>query len=225
MNATHKLEEGKFADEAEEKKTKEDSRLLKRLTGMLTPMSKYYCAEMSIRVTDDAIAVMGGSGYMKEYPLERLYRDARITSIYEGTSQLQIVPAAGAVNSGLAERLLRQMLDREWPESVAGHIDEIRAGIDELNKVIAFVKEQPDENYRRLYARKMVDMAMILIIGTLFADHAAASAERETILRYWMGTRMSEFRRNKELITSGEQTILESFEELAGPVPTGAVSA
>ncbi len=225
MSATHKLEAGEFADEAEAKKTKNDSRLLKRITGMLTPMSKYYCAEMSVRVTDDAIAVMGGSGYMREYPLERLYRDARITPIYEGTSQLQIVPAAGAVNSGIAERLIRQMLDREWPDAVAGYAEQILAGIDEINEVIAFVKEQPDENYRRLYARKMVDMALVLIIGALFADHAAASPERETILRYWMGTRMPDFRRNKELITSGEQTILESFEELAGPVPTGAVSA
>ncbi|NIQ79352.1 MAG: acyl-CoA dehydrogenase, partial [Anaerolineae bacterium] len=50
----------------------------------------YYAAEMSIRVANDALQVHGGSGYMKEYPVERLYRDARITSIYEGTSQIQI---------------------------------------------------------------------------------------------------------------------------------------
>jgi hypothetical protein len=69
----------------------------------------------------------------------------------------------------------------------------------------------------------MVDNALILIIGAMFCDHAAASPDRETILSYWMGTRMPEFRRNKDLIMSGEQTILESFEELAGPVPTGTM--
>jgi alkylation response protein AidB-like acyl-CoA dehydrogenase len=222
--AEHKLEAGELADEEEAKATKAEARSLKRITGMLTPMAKYYCAEMSIRVTNDAIAVMGGSGYMREYPLERLYRDARITSIYEGTSQLQIVPAGGAVNSGIAETLLRQTLDREWPEAVAGYVDQILAAIDELNEMIQFVKEQPDENYRRLYARRIVDNAIILIVGAMFCDHAAASPERETILKYWMATRMVEFRRNRELIMSGEQSILESFEELAGPVPTGTMS-
>jgi len=224
MGANHRLEADDFADEDEAKATKAEARLLKRITGMLTPMAKYYCAEMSIRVTDDAIAVMGGSGYMREYPLERLYRDARITSIYEGTSQLQIVPAGGAVNSGIAETLLRQILDRDWPDAVAGYVDQVFAGLDDLNEVIEFVKAQPDENYRRLYARRIVDNAIILIIGALFCEHAAASPERETILKYWMGTRMAEFRRNKDLIMSGEQTILESFEELAGPVPVGTAS-
>ena len=55
---------------------------------MLTPMSKYYASEMSMRVANDADPVLGGSGYMKDYPAERHLRDARITTIYEGTSQL-----------------------------------------------------------------------------------------------------------------------------------------
>ncbi|MBO7680793.1 MAG: acyl-CoA dehydrogenase family protein, partial [Thermoguttaceae bacterium] len=80
-------------DAAEAKEMKKTSRQLKKLNSMLTPMSKFYCSEMSIRVANDAIQVMGGSGYMKDYPAERYARDARITTIYEGTSQLQVVAA------------------------------------------------------------------------------------------------------------------------------------
>lgn len=223
LGATHALEHGEHASEEEHKQTKNDHRRLRRLTGMLTPMAKYYCAEMSVRVTDDCIAVLGGSGYMRDYPLERLYRDARITPIYEGTSQLQIVPAANAINSGTAEILLNQLLDRDWPEPVAADVERLRQGMEALNECIAFVKERPDENYRRLYARRMVDMALTLIIGAMFCDHAVADESRVPILRYWIGTRGVELNRNKELILSGEQSILEDFDALAGPVPSGAV--
>ena len=95
-------------DKEEEKRRKQLSRTLKRINGMLTPMSKYYCSEMCIRVANDAIQVLGGSGYMKDYAAERYLRDARITTIYEGTSQLQVVAAVRGVTSGAFETLGRR---------------------------------------------------------------------------------------------------------------------
>ena len=94
------LELGPPLDKDEEKRRKQLSRSLKRMNGMLTPMSKYYCSEMCNRVAYDAIQVLGGSGYMKDYAAERYARDARITTIYEGTSQLQVVAAVRGVTSG-----------------------------------------------------------------------------------------------------------------------------
>jgi alkylation response protein AidB-like acyl-CoA dehydrogenase len=80
--------------------TPQSSPALKRVNGMLTPMSKYYASEMCMRVANTAIQVLGGSGYMKDYAAERYLRDARITTIYEGTSQLQVVAAVRGVSSG-----------------------------------------------------------------------------------------------------------------------------
>ena len=94
------MELGPPLDKEEEKRRKQLSRSLKRMNGMLTPMSKYYCSEMCNRVAYDAIQVLGGSGYMKDYAAERYARDARITTIYEGTSQLQVVAAVRGVTSG-----------------------------------------------------------------------------------------------------------------------------
>ncbi len=91
-------------DAAQIKKLKQDSRQYKRLNSMLTPMSKYYASEMCCEVSDTAIQVLGGSGYMKDYAAERHLRDARITTIYEGTSQLQVVAAEKGVTSGTFEK-------------------------------------------------------------------------------------------------------------------------
>ena len=75
---------------ADELKVRKDlSRSVKRLNGMLTPMSKYYASEMCIRVADTALQVLGGSGYMAEYGIERFYRDVRLFRLYEGTTQIQ----------------------------------------------------------------------------------------------------------------------------------------
>ena len=92
----------------EEKRRKKLSRELKRINGMLTPLSKYYASEMCVRVTHNTIQVLGGSGYMRDYPAERYLRNARITTIYEGTSQLQVVAACRGVASGVFESYIAE---------------------------------------------------------------------------------------------------------------------
>ena len=102
-NNNQRLVEFGDLDAEEKKRRKKETRVLKRLNAMLTPMSKYYASEMAIRVADTALQVLGGSGYMQDYPAERYLRDARITTIYEGTSQLQILAASRGVSSGVFE--------------------------------------------------------------------------------------------------------------------------
>ena len=108
------LEWGGPLEKDEEKRRKQLARSLKRMNGMLTPMSKYYCSEMSVRVAHNAIQVLGGSGYMKDYAAERYLRDSRITTIYEGTSQLQVVAAVRGVTSGAFETWTDEWDMREY---------------------------------------------------------------------------------------------------------------
>jgi alkylation response protein AidB-like acyl-CoA dehydrogenase len=105
-------------DKDELKKLKKDSKRYKRIAGMLTPMSKYYCSEMCNTVAYDSIQILGGSGYMRDYACERYARDARITTIYEGTSQLQVVAAVRGVCSGTAEKLLDEYKQLEYSDEV-----------------------------------------------------------------------------------------------------------
>jgi hypothetical protein len=81
-----------------------------KVCNLLTPMTKYLLTEASNKITYDALQIHGGAGYMKDFNIERLARDARITNIYEGTSQLQIVAAMGGViNDLLAENFEEKM--------------------------------------------------------------------------------------------------------------------
>ncbi|MHC4360682.1 MAG: acyl-CoA dehydrogenase family protein [Planctomycetota bacterium] len=100
------------------RKLKNDSRKYKRFAAMLTPMSKYYCSEMCNTVAYDSIQVLGGSGFMRDYACERHARDARITTIYEGTSQLQIVAAVRGVCSGTAEKLIAEYRQQDYDQEL-----------------------------------------------------------------------------------------------------------
>ena len=172
-----------------------------------------------MRVANDSIAVLGGSGYMKDYACERYLRDSRITTIYEGTSQLQVLAGIAGVTSGTAATIIEDLLNRTWTAEVQPLIDQIRKGAEILAECVAFVKEQPGATHRDLYARKMVDMALYLIVGALFCDQATANETKHAVARRWLAWRMPELRMDAEMIKSGDTQIVEEFELLAGPVP------
>ena len=199
------------------KQVRNESRRYKNFNKILTPMAKYYASEMSMRVANSAMAVLGGSGYMKDYPVERLVRDSRITTIYEGTSQLQVVAAIGGVmNGGLAEIVGEVLGARDWPAAVAPLAAQVREGLAALEAAVAYVKERPDSNtYRDLYARKLVDLAIDLLVGALFCGQAAAGERKLAVARRWIGERLPQVRALKERVCSGETLTLTDFEALA----------
>ena len=127
-NNTRVLEWTPDLDKDEQKQRKQVGRGLKRLNSMLTPMSKYYCSEMCNRAAYNAIQVLGGSGYMKDYAAERYLRDARITTIYEGTSQLQVVAAVRGVSSGAFETWTGPYAQKEYADPVLAALAAETAG-------------------------------------------------------------------------------------------------
>jgi len=220
MGALKKLEFTEVpADQAKE--LKKLARTYKRVNGLLTPMSKYYASEMSMRVANDSIAVLGGSGYMKDYASERHLRDSRITTIYEGTSQLQVIAAVRGVSSGSCETVVTDIITArpEWPAEIQPLIEQIRTGLADLAESVAFVKAQGGTEYMDLYGRKLVDMGIALIVGALFCDAAVESAKKLAVARRWLAEKMPELKMNKTLILSGDRSVISDFETLAGPVP------
>jgi len=162
------LEFGNITDKTEKRALKQQEKKYKRLAGMLTPMSKYYASEMCNRVANDAVQVLGGSGYMKDYAAERHLRDARITNIYEGTSQLQIIAAVRGVCGGVAEKYLEELESQAHPDTDKQLLELLIKGRQQLMDAVAFVKQQAGTEYMDLHARKLVDAAIYLIVGHLF---------------------------------------------------------
>jgi len=223
---------------AEKKALKNESRKHKRLTAMLTPMSKYYCSEMCNRVTYDAIQILGGSGYMKDYPCERYARDARITTIYEGTSQLQIVAAVRGVCGGTAVKYLAELARRPYDPAVKDLLDILVEGTAHLERAIAYVKEA-GVDYMDLYGRDLVDITIDLIIGYLFCDQASTKVEfaasvaddgqepktvpmkarKAAVARRFVTRNRPRIAALAERICQGDRSTFQDYEMLAGPVP------
>ena len=219
MGATNRLNSG-LADEAETKRLRTEASKLKGFNKLLTPMAKYYASEMSMRTSNGAMAVLGGSGYMKDYAVERHLRDARITTIYEGTSQLQVVAMiSGVMGSAVGEVIEEILGKRAWSKELMPLVSKIHEGLGLLHDAVAFVKTQQGTAYRDLHARKLADIAIYLLVAALFCDHATANPKKLVVARRWLAERMPQIRMLKEQTCSGESSSLTDFETLACQLP------
>jgi hypothetical protein len=208
------------SDKAEAKKRKDDARTYKRLNGMLTPISKYYASEMCVRVANDALQVLGGSGYMTDYPVERHLRDARITTIYEGTSQLQIVAAVRSVCGRTFEKYVADFEQTAFEDPALEALKQkLIEGRQRIGEGIAFVKEQ-DPSYMDLCGRELVDAAAAVMIGHLLLGQAAVNERKCLVARRFMDTNMADLRRDMELVLSGDRSVMVEYETFACPVPS-----
>jgi len=232
-----RLETNPPEDKGKAKELKNDSRKYKRYAGMLTPMSKYYCSEMCNRIAYDSIQVLGGSGYMRDYACERHARDARITTIYEGTSQLQVVAAVRGVCNGTAEKFMTELAQENYSDDLKDLLEKLDEERELLKSSVAFVKEQGNE-YMDLCGRAVVDIAIDLINGYFFCSQASTKVEMEVaaddsasgeniqikerkamIARRFIIKNVPKITALSEKICSGDKSTFTDYEALIGPVP------
>ena len=211
---TRKFETLKGSPEAPAVRTR--LKLVGSFNKMLTPMAKYYGSEMSMRNTMGAISVLGGSGYMKDYPVERYLRDSRITTIYEGTSQLQVVAAVAGVMGGIVKDVIVDVFGKQdWqPEH-----PRMTALLADLDAAIAVAKAHDDAaNYCNLSARKLVDAGIALIVAALFHQMSLKFPEKGKALLHWMMTEFPRVKAGLEQVKSGYAGSVADFETLAPAV-------
>ena len=204
-------------DPAKRSELNKEQKKYKRLAALMTPMAKYWLSEMCNRVAYEAISVLGGSGYMKDYPLEQHYRDARITSVYEGTSQLQVVAAVRGVTSGTAEKRLAE-LDLKSPprgfKGMAGRLRRLRAA---LNDTVVHLKAEQSADYMDLWARPLVDTATDLYLAYLWLEMARHSRAKAIRARRFISRAVLRAEQNLKLIKSGDRSTIDHFDVLVGP--------
>ena len=164
----------------ERKLTAEERQELKkysRLADAFTPLAKGMNSEYANQNTYDAIQVHGGSGFIMEYKCQRLYRDARIFSIYEGTTQLQVVAAIRYISNGTYLGIIKEMLEKE----VADELKPLKARIVEMVKLyeqaLEYVKEAQDQDMHDFLARRLYNMTCEIIMSLLILEDATRSAE------------------------------------------------
>jgi len=192
---------------------------------MVTPFAKYYGSEMSMRVANGAVATLGGSGYMKDYPVERYLRDSRITTIYEGTSQLQVIAAIAGVTAGLTREVVADVLEGVDVAAFTEERGAIDALLNELDQAIAFVKGEDSKDYHDLQARRLVDSAIAAVNAALLLRFAVKGTDetwrkrKALALDYWIATRFTQARADLARAKNGSLQAVTDFEMLAPAVP------
>lgn len=158
----HISEERKL--EAEER---EEMKRYQKLADFFTPLLKGIASEYCNQLAYDAIQIHGGSGFMKDYPVERIYRDARITSIYEGTTQLQVVAAIRGVTTGGYLDRIREFEMMELRPELHGYRRTLIGMTDEYERAVKAVVDVKDNEYIDFHARRLVEMAGNIVMGYL----------------------------------------------------------
>jgi alkylation response protein AidB-like acyl-CoA dehydrogenase len=184
------------------------------LTALLTPMAKAYASEMAIAVTYDAIQIHGGAGYMREFNVERLSRDARITTIYEGTTQLQVIGASVGVTSGTLSNYLGSLGERAFRPDLMKLSSLARETRERLSNVLAFLKGANDRTYSELTARRLVDMSCDCLAAHLLLVQAERDPARSLVAEKFIRDALPRIRMQADYITSGDRLVADKRDEL-----------
>ena len=162
--------------EKERKLTPEEKaelKLYRKYADACTPLAKGLSSEYCNQNAYDCIQIHGGSGFMKDYACERVYRDARITSIYEGTTQLQVVAAIRHVTTGTYAALMEEYAKMEVSEKLAPVKEMLTGLIAKYQAAIAKVNEVNDPAFTDFMARRLVEMAGNIIMSYLLITDAS----------------------------------------------------
>ncbi|GHU69390.1 acyl-CoA dehydrogenase [Bacteroidia bacterium] len=171
------IEKERKLDDAERVEMKK----YKKLADAFTPLGKAMCTEYANQNAYDTIQIHGGSGFMKDYACERIYRDARITNIYEGTTQLQVVAAIRHVLTGTYLAQIKEYQGELQITNYELRLQERLAAMTEIyEELVARVSDMKDNEYIDFQARRLVECAGHIVLGYLLLLDSCRNADFKT---------------------------------------------
>jgi hypothetical protein len=156
---------------------KEELKKYKKLADAFTPLGKAFTSEYANQNTYDCVQIHGGSGYMKDYPCERYYRDARITNIYEGTTQLQVIAAIRHVLTGTYLAQMKAYQEEALNPELNGLKARLARLVEVYEQLVPKVADTKDSEYIDFHARRLVECAGHICIGYLLLSDADRAEE------------------------------------------------
>ncbi len=166
-------------------KVKAELRATTALADFLTPLSKFTLSELANQTAYDSLQIHGGVGYMKDFKVERLLRDARITNIYEGTTQLQVVAAIGFIVKGLFEKEMEPVRTMKLTD-LKTEQKKVILLLDKMLAAVSAVHEMTSQEFRDYAATYLVEMASILYRLKLYLPIADQNPDRQEILKFFL---------------------------------------
>lgn len=193
---------------------REREKSLGKIAATLTPMIKAFASEMCNQVCYDCIQCHGGKGYMRDNLPERLYRDARITNIYEGTTQMQVIAAIG----GIMQRTLEPLFDELSALTYSGRLAELASEVTQArklaNQAIDFVEQKGDSAYFDLMATRLVRIQTIVLISYLLLRDAKSAQERIALCERFIGDYLPEVAYQHKIIHDWKKDCLAQAETI-----------
>ena len=160
---------------------KQEMKKYQRLADAFTPLAKGMNSEYANQNAYDAISIHGGSGFIMEYKSQRLYRDARIFSIYEGTTQLQVVAAIRYISNGTMLQNIKEMAISVCCDNVTTNLTALKARVEKLIPIyedaLTYAKELGNQDAFDFLARRLYDMTCELVMSLLIIRDAAKAPE------------------------------------------------
>ena len=148
-----------------------------RLADAFTPLAKGMNSEYANQNAYDAISIHGGSGFIMEYKSQRLFRDARIFSIYEGTTQLQVVAAIRYITNGTYLGIIKEMMESEVSDDLKALKERVGKLVELYEAAINKVKEANDQAVHDFLARRLYNMTGDIVMSLLILDDATKAPE------------------------------------------------
>ena len=192
-------------ESTKDKSKKREFKQYSRYASFLTPMSKIFATEMANRVVYDALQIHGGVGYTKDFEVERLYRDVRITNIYEGTTQLQVHAAIGGVITGGVMNLTDELLSQISDSNLKQGILELRECLDSC---IRHIKKVGDSQFQQFHARRLVELGIFLITSCLLSIDAQKEPRKQKVVDIFLNRVMAKSCEYKKYILSNSSLII-----------------
>jgi alkylation response protein AidB-like acyl-CoA dehydrogenase len=185
-----------------------------KVCNLLTPMTKYLLTEASNKITYDALQIHGGAGYMKDFNIERLARDARITNIYEGTSQLQIVAAMG----GVINDLLAENFEEKMKKTYKGTLNKLADHLKEIREIfldsLKYVQDKNDPSFQEVAGKELVELYSFIYIGYMVLDEAEINRRKIFIANRYITNALANARKNAEVIKNEQFSDLLHADEI-----------
>jgi alkylation response protein AidB-like acyl-CoA dehydrogenase len=183
-----------------------------RLANVLTPLVKYHASEMGNRVCYQAMQIHGGTGYMREFNIERHFRDIRVTSIYEGTSQLQVVAATGPLMGHALDGLLEEWASQDYGPELDGLKRQVEEATALLNRSIDHMKEQDDRALIDYYAPDLSDLAVHVLRSWLVLRDARVGERKRELARVHIGETLPKVRGRVAMLQALEPAPVQARE-------------
>jgi len=192
---------------------REEMKKFSRLADAFTPLAKGMNSEYANQNAYDAISIHGGSGFIMEYKSQRLYRDARIFSIYEGTTQLQVVAAVRYITNGTYLSLIRDMLGAQVAEALMPLKVRVEKMVELYEQSVSYVKECNNQEVQDFLARRLYDMTAEIIMSLLILDDATRAEKQghECAARFFKSANVYVRQAQEDVV--GKSVYVKSFIE------------